>query len=117
MGGGRLRRHEVRLGKIKSLREDLWSTLWDLGTARRRASVLLWKGGVNWAAHREVREYQAVVLDCIKLILSALEFPDPAITIVSAFHGEADDGSFHLEEVQWAEELLRKEHEHFEEAD
>ena len=79
--------------------------------------MLLWKGGVNWAAHREVREYQAVVLDCVKLTLSALEFPDPAVTIVSAFHGEAEDGSLHLEEVQWAEELLRKEHVHFEEVD
>ena len=79
--------------------------------------MLLWEGGVYWAAHREGREYQAVVLDCFLLTLSVVGFPDPAIPLVSGFLGEAEEGSFHLEEVQWAEELLRREYEHFEEVD
>ena len=79
--------------------------------------MLLWEGGVNWAAHREVRECQAVVLHCFLLTLNVcLGFPDPAIPLVSGFLGEADDGSFHLEEVQWAEEVLN-DHQFFEEVD
>ena len=105
------------MGKIKSLREDLWLTLWDLGATRRRAGVLLWKGGVTWAARREVQNYQAVALDNIEVTLSALELPALAITIVSAFLGEADVENFYLEDIEWAEEQLRKEHEDFEEAD
>ena len=105
------------MGKIKSLREGLWLTLWDLGAARRRTGALLWKGGATWAARREVENYQAVALDNIEVTLSALDLPALSITIVSAFLGKADVGNFYLEDLEWAEEQLRREHEGFVEVD
>ena len=56
------------------------------------------------------------MLDCIIHTLRALEVPDPAISLVVSIYGEADDGSFPLEEVLWAEEILR-DNQNFEEVD
>ena len=89
-----------------ALWEDRWAALWDFGVARRRTSVLLWRGGLGWTAYREVRDYQAVVLSLIKDTLKDLEIPEPAYSLILDFYGEVDDGDFPLEEVHWAEAVV-----------
>ena len=95
---------------------DRWAALWDFGIARRRTSVLLWRGGLGWTAYREVRDYQAVVLSLIKDTLKDLEIPEPAYSFILDFYGEVDDGDFPLEEVHWAEAVVFHD-EDFEEVD
>ena len=79
--------------------------------------MLLWRSGLDWDSYREVREYQAGVLVAIRNTLRDLDFPDPDISIVINFYGEADNNGFLLEEVLWAEELLAQRTRHWEEVD
>ena len=84
---------------IPDSRAGRWEYLFDLGIARRCASLHL--------SHREgrsVRQYCSAVLVAVEVALEDLELPDCCVALVVDFYGEVDRDSFKLAEVQQAQE-------------